>query len=205
MGTLASAIAALENTNPAYNNPGAITDVAPGETGNYFGAGIPIFATAEAGEAAFETKIANIYNGNSSVYSPSMTLSEFGEAYAPNQNYGNSLANILGVPASTQLSSIPSGVGAVGAAGTASVGSTGVLSGAANAIANKFGLPNITGAGTGGVVAGIENWLTSHAEDFVVVIVGLILIAAGVFAFKESQTIISTVAKGTKGAAALAA
>ena len=203
MGTLASAIAALENTNPAYNNPGAITDNAPGQTGQYFGAGIPIFSTYEAGEAAFETKIANIYNGNSSVYSPSMTLSQFGETYAPNQNYGNSLANILGVSPDTQLSSIPSGVGSVGAAGTGGSSPISNSSLITQAIASKFGL-NIGGSG-GGILASIENWLTSHAEDFVVVIVGLILIAAGVFAFKESQTIIQTVGRGVKAGASIAA
>lgn len=114
--TLASAIIQLENVNPAYNNPGAITDEFPGFTGQYFtssgigATGIPIYDSPESGLAALQTKLGNIFSGNSSVYSPIMTLDQFGDVYAPNQSYGSKLASILGVPSSTQLSSLQSGV-----------------------------------------------------------------------------------------------
>lgn len=195
MGTLAAAIAQLENTNPAYNNPGAITDSAPGQTGSYFGAGIPIFSSFQAGEDAFQTKIANIYNGSSKVYNPSMTLDQFGETYAPGQNYGTSLSSILGVSSSTQLSSIPSGVGNAGAANPTSTTSlsSSISSGVGNAIKN-FLFPGTSGIGL---------------EDIIVIVVGLLLIAAGIFSFKQTQTVIqnttSRVRDGVRTAAALGA
>lgn len=114
--SLAAAIIQLENVNPSYNNPGAITDEYPGFTGDYFNSsgvgatGIPIYDSPESGLAALQSKLSNIFSGNSSVYSPDMTLDQFGDVYAPNQNYGSKLASILGVPSTTQLSSLQSGV-----------------------------------------------------------------------------------------------
>jgi len=55
-----------------------------------------------------------------------------------------------------------------------------------------------------GWVTQIESWLVSHAENVVVVIVGLILIAAGLFAFKSTQTAITTVGRAAKRGAEIA-
>jgi hypothetical protein len=53
-------------------------------------------------------------------------------------------------------------------------------------------------------VTSIENFLGVHAEDFVVVVVGIILIAAGLFGFKAvgsvSQQFGKGVVEGAKGA-----
>lgn len=183
MGTLASAIAQLENTNPAYNNPGAITDYAQGQTGETFGAGIPIYSSFSAGESAFETKIANIYNGTSKVYNTNMTLDQFGDVYAPNQGYGAGLAGVLGVPSSTTIGSIPSGVG----------GSQSIVGGAQ--VPNSYSVAGTiknTLNPTAGWLAQVESWLSSQAHDAVVIVVGIILIAAGVFAFKQTQNVVET-------------
>lgn len=201
MSSLASAIAQIENTNPAYNNPGAISGT--GDTGLSFGAGIGIYSTLDAGKQALTNQINSIYNGTSSYYNSGMTLSQFGEVYAPNQNYGNTLANVLGVPASTTLNQINPGTNS-----------------STTQLQNELGIPNSTtmsttggvttnpsaGTSTGGIsgmLSSIETWVTSSAEHAVIVVVGLILIAAGVFSFKESQQAISTVAKVGKKAATL--
>src|SRR6185312_15801372 len=109
VGTLASAIAQLENTKPSYNNPGAISGT--GDTGSSFGQGIGIYSSVQAGQAALEHQLNLIYSGQSPYYpgGSSMTLDQFGQSYAPNQGYGAKIASILGVPSTTQLASIPSG------------------------------------------------------------------------------------------------
>jgi hypothetical protein len=191
MGTLASAIAQLENVNPSYNNPGAISGT--GDTGTSFGQGIGIYSTLQAGQAALENQLSLIYSGSSPYYpgGSNMTLQQFGEVYAPNQNYGNTLASILGIPSSTTLANIPSGV-----SGTSSTGVS--ASDVADAVGNNFGIGNvgtavssISGAQTS-FLSQAESYLNNKAHDVVVVVVGIILIAAGVFAFKQTQTVIDT-------------
>lgn len=183
MGTLANAIATLENTNPAYNNPGAISGT--GDTGSSFGAGIGIYSTLQAGQTALSSQLARIYSGSSSLYpgGASMTLDQFGEVYAPNQNYGKSLGSILGVPSSTPLSSIPSGT-------TSNAPQTGIL-GALNKGMNA--LDSFTGAPNADNPQGAQKSAFGVSlHDIVVIVVGIILIAAGVFSFKQTQTVIET-------------
>lgn len=203
MGTLASAIATLENTNPIYNNPGAISGT--GDTGSSFGSGIGIYSTLDAGKEALSNQLANVYSGNDPLYpgGSSMTLEQFGQAYEGNplSTYGDSLANILGVSPSTQLSQIPSGIS----------GSTPTFSNGNLVVGNQTLTPQqatssyLSGNPTTGWIANIEKWITSHTEDVVVVIVGIILVASGVFAFKQTQTVINLGAKVGKKIAEVSA
>jgi hypothetical protein len=190
MGTLASAIAALENTNPVYNNPGAISGT--GDTGSSFGAGIGIYSSLSAGQQALENQLTNVYSGTDPLYpgGSAMTLTQFGQAYEgnPSSTYGNSLANILGVPASTPLSAIPSGVGGSTAPQT---GFLGALNKAMNALDSVTGASNVDNPAGNGTIP----FLGISIHDITVILVGIILIAAGVFAFKQTQTVIEV---GTK-------
>lgn len=203
MGTLASAIAQLENTNPSYNNPGAITDIYPGATGQTFGANIPIYDSPQSGESAFEQKIANIYNGKSAVYNPSMTLTQFGNTYAPNQNYGASLANILGVSPNTTLSQIPSGVGSVTPTSTPTTGNTAnnwftkSLNTAMDYLDSLTGAPNLDNP-AGGQKPAVGIGL----NDVLFMLIGILLIAGGIFGFKQSATVVTEFAKGVRDGAA---
>lgn len=118
------------------------------------------------------------YNGQS------VTLDQFG-------NMLNASGNSVGV--------IPGSVADVGTGGTTTAPATtstttasssdGVFAGILNSLANKAGLPMVTSASSA------SSFLSSHLEDAVVIIVGLILIAAGLFAFKTTQTVINTASK----------
>lgn len=196
MGTLASAIAQLENTNPIYNNPGAISGT--GDTGSSFGKGIGIYSTLQAGEAALSDQLSKIYGGKSAYYTPNMTLDQFGQVYAPNQNYGSSIASILGVPSSTPLSQIPSGVPSSTAPQT---GILGALNKGMNALDSFTGAPNVDNP-----QGGQKSAFGVSLHDIVVIVVGIILLAAGVFSFKQAQTVIQTGTKyGKKAAEVLSA
>lgn len=188
VSTLQAAIIQLEGSNPAYNNPGDITDEFEGATGSYFGTSvpIPIYSTPAAGLAALEQKLSNIYNGNSSVYNTNMTLDQFGTVYGGSSTYGASLANILGVPSSTPLSQIPSGVSG------ASTSAPGSLSSIYNGI-TSLGSNAASAASSAASVGSFLKGLTKRSlEDYTVIIVGILLIGAGLFSFKSTQTIITT-------------
>jgi hypothetical protein len=103
--TLADAITRMEGTNPAYNNPGAISGT--GDTGHSFGQNIGIYSTLAAGQAALNNQISKIYAGTSAYYDPSMSLDTFGQIYSGgNAAYGAGLAAQLGVPSSTTLAQL---------------------------------------------------------------------------------------------------
>lgn len=182
MTTLEDAIARLENTNPAYNNPGAISGT--GDTGSSFGAGIGVYSTLAAGQAALDNQIERIYSGSSPLYpgGANETLNQFGQVYAPNQNYGSKIASLLGVPSSTPLSQIQSGV--------PSFSNGQLVVGGQSYSPDQVTQMTIDAqkkqGGNGKHVFGVA------LEDVVVIVVGVILIAAGVFSFKQTQTVIET-------------
>jgi hypothetical protein len=110
ISALASAIAKAEGSDSSINNPGDLTsgDV-PAEniTGVFNSAGVVIIDTIENGWAALTKKLENIMSGNSSVYSPDMTISEFAQIYTGGDNadsWANSVAGSLGVTPDTTLS-----------------------------------------------------------------------------------------------------
>lgn len=59
--------------------------------------------------------------------------------------------------------------------------------------ANVAAVPSLTGPGT--VVSTITTWIKANLEDFVFILIGLILIGAAVFSFKGTQTVIKTASK----------
>lgn len=195
--TLADAISQLEGTNPVYNNPGAISGT--GDTGQSFGAGIGIYSTLSAGQAALQNQLDLVYGGSDSLYpgGSNMTLSQFGQAYEnnPSSTYGTTLAQILGVPASTPLSAITP---YSGSSTTASGSTSGSTSGAEQSWWQQVINPNnssilpgyVPGAqgGYGAPVAGSK----ISVQNIVVILIGIILIGAGLFSFKQTQNIITT-------------
>lgn len=109
ISALSTAIANAEGSNPDINNPGDLTtgDV-PAEqtTGVFNSAGVAIIDTIENGWTALRNKLENIFNGNSSVYSPDMTISEFAQTYTGGDNadgWAQSVADSLGVTPDTTL------------------------------------------------------------------------------------------------------
>jgi hypothetical protein len=106
---LANAIANAEGANPANNNPGDLTtgDFNPANVvGTFNSAGVAIVDSIENGWSALYNKLGNILNGSSSVYSSSMTISEFAETYTGGDNaasWAQSVADQLGVTVDTTL------------------------------------------------------------------------------------------------------
>lgn len=113
---LSAAIAKMENVDPSANNPGALGagDVPAGNiTGQLNDAGVSLIDTLDNGLSALYTKLTNILSGNSSNYSPDMTIQQFAGMYTtgnPNDNsdetnnYAQGLADSLGVTTDTSLS-----------------------------------------------------------------------------------------------------
>ncbi len=217
---LAGAIAQAEG----YGTPNSIPTIAnnPGnlELGNLGygtlqaagGQQITIFPDISAGWSALTNQIQSIFNGNSKNYNPNQSLSDFGSIYSGgNANYGNTLASILGVSPNTTLAQ---------ANGASDAASSGPLSGLTqwwNQNDPLFGnngyltpngnwLDNPLGKGVRGVVGTGVSALADliFSQRLIILFIGLLLIAAGLFTFKTTQTVIETAAKAAKKGAALA-
>lgn len=174
---LAAAFTKLEGVDPVYNNPGAISGT--GDTGTSFGAGIGIYSTLEAGEAALQNQVSGMINGTSSIYNPSMTIQQAGSMYESgsttgNPSYGTQLANVLGIDPSTTLGDFASG----NTAATSTSLQSSILSAATDGVSDFFTAENL--------------------ENIIFVVIGILLIAAGVFAFKTSQTVIQVAGNAAK-------
>lgn len=107
---LSNAIAKAEGgTSNSTNNPGSLTagDVPSDSiTGVFNSAGVVIIDSIENGWAALTNKLNNILSGNSSVYSPDMTISDFAQTYTGGDNadaWANTVASQLGVTPDTTL------------------------------------------------------------------------------------------------------
>jgi hypothetical protein len=83
------------------------------------------------------------------------------------------------------------------AAATPTTSATGVTAGIINAAGNMLGLPagSLPGTSSGSWVQQIETYVATNLENFVFIIIGLILIAAGVFSFKAVQDTVMTTAR----------
>jgi len=96
---VANAIAKAEGTSPLANNPGSLTagDVPSGNiTGTFNNAGVVIIDSIHNGWNFLISKIQNILNGNSSTYSPDMTISEFAQVYTGGDNADSWAATVAG-------------------------------------------------------------------------------------------------------------
>lgn len=186
---LATAIAQLEGGGfPGSNNPGNLElgDVGYGTLTAEGGNEITIFPDTPSGQAALLNQATGMLNGTSTIYTPDMTIAQAASTYTGgNPNAGNSWANSLGVSPNTTLGQLAGGSGtpATSATGTGSSFLSGLVPGS-----NLF---------SGGFFSNPERLLTA--------VVGLILIAAGLFSFRQTQTLIRVGGKAAaKGAELLA-
>lgn len=112
--------------------------------------------------------------------------------------------NILNA-AGQQIGVVPNSVADVGTAGAPTPptapqsGILGWLNKGMNALDSVTGAPNADNPS-----GGQKSVLGIHLQDLVVIIVGIILIAAGLFSFKQTQTIIQTGGKIGKRVAEVA-
>jgi hypothetical protein len=202
---LENSISTLEGYGPGSaiptqaNNPGdlEIGDIGYGTIGAAGGNQITVFPSPTAGQQALTNQLNRIGAGNSSVYSPDESISEFGQTYSGgNPTYGPSLASMLGVPASTPIGSV---------IGNSQGASPGVVAGqAATTATNPFSkaLSSVSGILSGtsigsGILAQIESYLGTEfsAQRWVTIGLGLIFIGGAVFSLKSTQTIIQTGAR----------
>lgn len=190
---LSQAIAQEENSQWP-NNPGAIEDTS----------GVPIdFGSPAAGMAALEKKLEFDASGNSSVYDPSMSLSDFEHTYTGGDpNAGSNVASILGVPTTTPLSSLSD---------QALSGSSSTFSDALKKLKDfAMGSPQGTldaqmnaAKAESSAGASVIGWLLS--SRVVIGLLGIICIAVGLMMFKTTGVVIQTATKAGIKAAELAA
>lgn len=113
---IASAIATAEGAPASTNNPGDLElgDIGYGTFSAAGGNQITNFPDEASGESALENQINLMVSGNSSVYSPSMTLSQAGLIYSGgSSNWANNVGAALGVdPDTTTLADLVSSSGA---------------------------------------------------------------------------------------------
>ena len=192
-GTLADAIVREENSQ--Y----------PNDVGGIMSNGQPVdFGSDSASYQALLDKLQYDASGNSTNYSPNMTLADFENVYTGGDpNAADNIASILGVPTSTTLGSLSDQslgnvAGSLGASNAGNVAATGSQSNAGSSMS-----PSGNASSTpGGFFGALETWLTNSTVNIVAVLIGLVLIAGAVWGF---DTVRETVVSTAKGAAELAA
>ena len=195
---LAAALAQLEGFGQPSaiptlaNNPGDLElgDVGYGTTQAAGGNLITNFPTLDAGWAALENQASKITSGTSPLYPPGTTVQQAGTTYSGgNPAYGQNLANATGVSPNTPVSQLANGSNS---SAPSSSPNTGVLSWITNPLGNLFGVPTASG-----------NAFT--LSRVIILILGIILFGAGLFAFKQTQTIIQTGTNVVKKGASIGA
>ena len=183
---LTAAIANEENSTWP-NNPGALKD----SSGNKM-----TFPSLEDGYQALQDKIQYDASGQSTVYSPAMTLADFEKIYTGgDQNAANNIGSMLGVSTSTTLANLSDQ-----ALNFPSLPGTPTSS---NPATQDSGTPSgVQPSKDGGMFAGLETWLVSSSANIVAVIIGLVLIAGAIFGLSQVR---DTVISGAKTAAKFAA
>lgn len=193
--SLAQAIATLEGYGAGHNlptianNPGDLSPADTGATGatpltDSQGNKVTVFNDVSDGWTALESKLQNILSGNDPMYDPNASVQQFGNTYAGNSTYGNKLASLLGVDPSTPLASVAGG---------------GNLSAPIYENPSTGGVANSQGQTVPANVAPGDFTLFGWNPPRVVFLVlGLVLFAAGLFAFKQTQTVISGAVKGAR-------
>ena len=186
MSSLSSAIAYAEGANPAYNNPGDLKlgDVGYGVAPN----GVTIFSSLQDGANALQNQVNLMLSGNSAYYDPNQTIEQASSIYANGDpNWAANVAQFLGVTPQTTLAQ---------AAGQGNANGIGVPTfGQVASALNPF-----SGASK------VWSAITAHSlEDYVLIIVGIVLIAAGLFSFKQTQIVVDKVSGVAKKAAEIGA
>jgi len=184
---LAAAIAYAEG----FGVPGAIPTVR-NNPGDLTQSGvIATYPDSTAGYTALETQLQTIAAGRSRYYNPNMSIAQIGSIYANGDpNWASNVADYLGVSPDTPFSAVysPGGASLAGGNGSGASNTGGASGGGVGAYLDPTGgaLSTLFGSGSGTRV--------------VTVIVGLILVAAGVFGFNRVREIVVD-----SGKAALAA
>jgi hypothetical protein len=200
---LASAIAQEENSQYP-NNPGALEDA----SGNMLD-----FGSVENGWNALLNKLSYDASGNSTTYSPGMSLAQFESVYTGGDtNAGNNVSSILGVSPSTPLSQLSDQ--ALGSSNNFAIPDPSLTTelGPGTSISlnpsnNTTTVTTPSGSQTGsasssGIFGSFETWLSSSSANVVSVLIGLVLIAGAIFSFSTVRdTIVSTAKKGVALAA----
>jgi hypothetical protein len=176
------------------NNPGNlfIGDQGYGTASN----GETIFGSMSDGWAALENQVQGMLNGSSSIYNPNMSIQDAASLYTGGDNptaWANNVATGLGTTPSSSLASANSSAG-----GDQSPSAVQSIINRVIAAANPF---STSPTGQGGPS------LTSRLQlsRIIVIIIGLLLIAAALFSFKTTQTVIQGSAKLLKTAGEIAA
>lgn len=194
----AAAIARLEGYGPSgniptlANNPGSLElgDLGYGTYNAANGQQITVFPTAEDGWSALQHQLDLATSGRSQFYSPDTTLDQFGTTYSGgNSSYGKNLAKILGVSPDTTLSGVQNST----TNNYPWYDPRGPL-GSGSAIGQSIG-KNIDPRGPLGNAVGNFFWANFYTSRALILIIGLLLIGAALFSFKQTQTVIKTAAK----------
>lgn len=212
---LAQAIAQSESANgqgfPGSNNPGNLKlgDIGYGTVDN----GITVFPSLSAGVAALQQQAAGMLNGSSSLYSPNMTVAQAANLYSGGDpNAANNWASYLGVSPNDPLSTLNAGSADTNGITNYSYGgsgnslSLGSVAGNPLQTAPQTGSPSGTGASgnpasTSSSGSGSGASLGIISSRLAAFIIGMILILAGVYSFKQTQSIIKFTGKGAELAA----
>lgn len=187
------------------NNPGDLElgDLGFGTTAAAGGQQITNYPSIDAGWTALDQQIGSIFSGGSSKYSPSMTLTQFGQTYTGSQSpaYGNTLASLLGVDPSTTLSQVVNSSIASSPSSPSSSPSSPSSSG--SWWSNLFNT-----AANAALFPGTSPSSDPPLQRIVAVLVGLILIGGGLMMFRQTQVVIEgargVASKGAEVAGALA-
>lgn len=125
---IAAAIATAEGAPASTNNPGDLElgDIGYGTFAAAGGNQITNFPDEASGESALENQINAMVSGSSSVYSPSMTLSQAGLIYSGgSSNWANNVGAALGVdPDTTTLADLVSDSGESTSSGSDEISSS---------------------------------------------------------------------------------
>lgn len=192
--SLANAISQLEGFGAPSaiptlaNNPGSLElgDQGYGTITAQGGQQITVFGSLQDGWTALENQLGKIFNGTSSYYTPNQTLQQFGNIYSGgNPTYGNNLASKLGVDPNTTLGQVQ------GSASSSAAGDP--LSTWQQFNQQVFGHSLTDQTLTGSALA--------FSSRLIVLVVGVLLIAAGLFSFKTTQVVLQNATKAAKTAA----
>ena len=156
------------------NNPG---DLKLGDVGLGTINGITVFPNEDAGASALQAQVESILSGSSKNYSPDESIADVGDTYAGGDpNWAKNVAAALGVSTSTPI-------------GQAASETPGTWQNAlSNWVNGKIGYD----PDNPGVLATFAN---ITLEDGVLLVVGIIIVAAGLFSFKTTRTVIDFAAK----------
>ena len=209
-----SQLAAAQAQLEGYNTPGSAPNLAnnPGslQLGNLGygtmqvanGQSITVFPSPSAGLSALYNQYATIANGQSQYYTPNTSLTDFGNTYSGgNSSYGANLAKMLGVSPTSTIGSILNGTAGSASQSAGQSSSTGqqvwnLLFGNHQQSVNALGQ-----LGTKATGSAVDVIFSSRVIIF---LIGLMLIGAGLFSLRGTQSILETTTRTVKKGAEVA-